>query len=94
MTTHEWRNPNDDGLLVFYRAKHHAGNWTFHSRPKNAEYWEKHEPVPLEILESFREVLWNKVQRRRAPEEQIDIIDEMIAERRKIQEAESASADQ
>ena len=93
MTTHEWRERNEDGLLVFYRAKHHSGVWSFHSRPKDSEFWETHEPVPLEILESFRKVLWNKVQRRRGPEEQIDEIDNMIAGQRVIQEAENASPD-
>lgn len=82
MTTHEWRERNAENILVFYRAKHHSGNWTFHSRPKNEEHWINHEDPPLELLESFREVLWNKIQRRRAPEKLIDQIDKILEQSR------------
>lgn len=82
MTTHEWRERDEDNQLVFHRAKHHSGVWTFHSRPKNEERWTNYETPPIELIESFRDVLWNKIQRRRAPEEQIDEIDKLIAELR------------
>ncbi|MDF1815968.1 MAG: hypothetical protein P1V20_27455 [Verrucomicrobiales bacterium] len=82
MTTHEWRDRDEDNRLIFYRAKHHSGVWTFHSRPKDEEHWTNYETPPLELLESFRDVLWNKIQRRRAPEEQIAIIDAMLDELR------------
>lgn len=80
MTTHEWRDRDEAGHLIYYRAKHHAGKWTFASRPKGEEYWTHHDDdFPLDQLREFREVLWNKIQRRRAPEKLIDQIDEMIA---------------
>ncbi len=83
MTTHEWRERDEDGELTFHRANYHAARWTFASRPKAEPEWTNYEDQPpLELLESFREVLWNKVQRRRAPEKLIDQIDAMIEELR------------
>ena len=78
MTTHEWHERTPEGQLIYYRANHHAGRWSFQSRPKELEEWEQHEQPSLELLEMFRTVLWNKVQRRRAPEKHIDQIDTLI----------------
>jgi len=78
MTTHEWHERNTDDELVYYRANHHAGRWSFQSRPKDEEDWVYHDEPTLEFLEMFRTVLWNKVQRRRAPEKHIDQIDALI----------------
>lgn len=79
MTTHEWHESGEDGRRSYYRAKHHAGRWTFQSRRTDEEHWTTHDEAPLELLESFREILWNKVQRRRAPEKLLDQIEALIA---------------
>lgn len=80
MTIHEWHERNSDGDLIYYRANHHAGRWTFQSFAKEDEDWQSEDPPSLEFLEMFRTVLWNKVQRRRAPEKHIDQIDDLISE--------------
>lgn len=82
MTRHEWHERDDDNQQIYYRANHHAGKWTFHSRPKNEEIWINYEVPPLTMLEAFREILWNKIQRRRAPEKFITDIDEMLEDLR------------
>ena len=91
MTTHEWRERDEDNNLVFYRAKHHSGAWTFHARPKSEERWTHYDTPPLELVEAFREVLWNKVQRRRAPEKQIEEIDKLVEELRNNQTDEEST---
>jgi len=79
MTTHEWREPNEDGEMIYYRVNHHAGRWTFFYRPRSEPDWISYETPPYPVLAAFREVLWNKIQRRRAPEKLITQIDAMIS---------------
>ena len=90
MTTHEWRERDDENQVILCRARHHAGDWTFQSRPKKETEWTRYstEDFPLPWLESFREVLWNKVQRRRSPEKHLDQIDELIEGRNGDSESE------
>lgn len=78
MTKHEWRERNEDGELVYYRALHHAGRWEFYSTRKSDPEWYARETLPLEVMESLREVLWNKHQRRRLPLKHVEQIEGMI----------------
>ncbi|MEX2580762.1 MAG: hypothetical protein WD342_17015 [Verrucomicrobiales bacterium] len=82
MTKHEWRDRTEDGEIVYYRANHHAGRWEFYSTLKSDPDWTKREILPLEVMESLREVLWNKHQRRRLPLKHVEQIDKMIEEMR------------
>ncbi|MDF1853511.1 MAG: hypothetical protein P1U85_21925 [Verrucomicrobiales bacterium] len=80
MTKHEWHDRADDGEQVYYRALHHAGRWEFYSTRKSDPEWEQHELLPLAVMKSFREVLWNKHLRRRVPLKHVEQIDRMIEE--------------
>lgn len=79
MTTHEWRERTDEGLR-FWRATLHAGQWSFQTTLKKDPDWERIDPVPRELWETFREVLWRKYQRRRCPWKWIEAIDRMLEE--------------
>jgi hypothetical protein len=90
MTRHEFHDRAPDGETVYYRANHHAGRWEFFSTRKSDPDWEKLEIFPLEVMESFREVLWNKHQRRRVPLKHVEQIDHMIEDLREdVEEGES-----
>ncbi len=82
MKKHEWRDRAEDGEQVFYQAQHHAGRWEFFFTRKSDPDWEKREMLTLEEMEKFREVLWNKHLRRRAPLKHVEQIDKMIEELR------------
>lgn len=80
MTRHEWHARAEDGEQVYYRALHHAGRWEFYSTRKSDPEWERHEILPLDVMRAFREVLWNKHQRRRVPLKHVEQIERMIEE--------------
>ncbi|NNE94357.1 MAG: hypothetical protein HKN23_22130 [Verrucomicrobiales bacterium] len=83
MTRHEWRDRTEDGEIRYLRANHHAGEWLFQSRLKSESEWTRHGTTPpLEDLVGFREVLWNKHQRRRVHQDHLDQIDDMIEARK------------
>ncbi len=78
MTKHEWHERTEDGEPIYYRANHHAGRWVFYSTLKSDPEWNQHDMLPLAVMESFRQVLWNKHQRRRLPLKHLEQIDKMI----------------
>jgi hypothetical protein len=78
MTKHEWHERTGDGEQIYYRANHHAGRWVFYSTLKSDPDWNQHEMLPLPVMESLREVLWNKHQRRRLPLKHLEQIDKII----------------
>lgn len=82
MTKHEWRERDEDGELVYFRALHHAGRWQFFSTRKSDPEWNPHDCLPLAAMESLREVLWNKHQRRRLPLKVLEQVDAMLVKLR------------
>ncbi|MEO0416526.1 MAG: hypothetical protein AAF226_16395 [Verrucomicrobiota bacterium] len=80
MTKHEWRDRAEDGELVYHQALHHAGRWSFKSTRKSDPDWMDHETPPLELVESFRDVLYKKYQRRRVPHSHMEQIDALLEE--------------
>ncbi|MDP4850002.1 MAG: hypothetical protein NWQ95_06605 [Verrucomicrobiales bacterium] len=78
MTKHEWHERTADGEQIYYRANHHAVKWVFYSTLKSDPDWNQHEMLPLTVMESLREVLWNKHQRRRLPLKHLEQIDKII----------------
>lgn len=77
MQKHQWREENEEGH-IFYRATHHAGAWKLYSQMKGDEAWVHHDPVPVDLLEKLREVVWNKYQRGRCPHKLVLQIDKML----------------
>ena len=79
MKIHDWKDRTDTGENRLWRATKHGGDWKFMSRlQKSEEGWTTHEKMEIEELKLFREVLFNKYQRRRIPWEDVVAIDNMI----------------
>ena len=79
MKIHDWKDRTDTGENRLWRATKHGGDWKFMSRlQKSEEGWTTHEKMEIEDLKLFREVLFNKYQRRRIPWEDVVAIDNMI----------------
>ena len=79
MTKHEWRERDEDGEHVYFRAIHHAGRWQFFSTRKSDPDWNQHELLPLAAMESLCEVLRNKHQRRRLPLKHLEEMEALVA---------------
>jgi hypothetical protein len=77
MQKHQWRDESDEGKR-FFRATYHAGEWKLYSQMKDEEGWVHHDPIPVELLEKLREVMWNKYQRGRCPHKLVTKIDKML----------------
>ncbi|MFL2482953.1 MAG: hypothetical protein ACJ0KA_01325 [Verrucomicrobiales bacterium] len=81
MKIHDWKDRTETGENRLWRATKHGGEWKFMSRlQKSEEGWKDHEILSIEDLNVFREVLFNKYQRRRIPWEDVLTIDKMIEE--------------
>jgi hypothetical protein len=81
MKIHDWKDRTETGENRLWRATKHGGEWKFMSRlQKSEEGWTGHESMSVEDLSVFREVLFNKYQRRRIPWEDVLTIDKMIEE--------------
>ncbi|MEC7225149.1 MAG: hypothetical protein VXW02_12815 [Verrucomicrobiota bacterium] len=79
MKIHDWKERTDTGENRLWRATKHGGNWKFMSKLQRSEVeWTTHEKMEIEDLKIFREVLFNKYQRRRIPWEDVVTIDNMI----------------
>ena len=79
MKIHDWKDRSDTGENRLWRATKHGGDWKFMSRlQKSEEGWTTHEKMEIEDLKLFREVLFNKYQRRRIPWEDVVAIVNMI----------------
>jgi len=77
MERHEWREKTADGVR-FWRARRHAGAWTFHTTLKHDPEWQPVDPVPRELWQSLRDILWRKYQRKRLPWERVAQIDAIL----------------
>jgi hypothetical protein len=78
MKSHEWheRDPEAEETR-YYRASKFGKKWTVMTTLKSEEDWTKYDPIPLEVLESLRDVLVKKYQRRRIPYEDLLVINQM-----------------
>lgn len=77
MQRHQWHEDEGEGR-VYYRATYHAGEWRLSSQPDGEEVWTEHDPIPVELLQRLREVVWNKYQRKRCPYKLVEKIDKML----------------
>ena len=81
MKIHDWRTRSETGENLLWRATKHGSRWEFMSRlQRSEEGWTNHEKMDIDELKTFREVLFNKYQRRRIPWEDVLKIDNMIEE--------------
>lgn len=77
MESHEWRERTEEGLR-FWRANRHASRWTFQTTLKHEPDWHLIDPVPREMWEALRDILWRKYQRKRCPWEHVERIDKIL----------------
>lgn len=89
---HEWRDKAEDGEQVYYRVIIHAGRWEFYFTRKSDPDWQACEVFPLEQMNKFREILWNKHLRRRVPLKHVEQVDAMIEDLEE-READSSVSD-
>ena len=77
MQNHTWRERDDEGL-TFYKATVHGGRWTMASQRKDDEEWTRYDPIPDELLEQLRDVVFNKYQRGRCGWKLVAGIDKLL----------------
>ena len=79
---HEWRDTDEDGEAINYRAIHHGEAWRFIWSYKvgrtDEVVWHDVEEVSTEMWETLRDILWRKYQRRRVPFEMVEAIDKLL----------------
>ena len=86
MEKHQWTETSDDGTEILFRASHFGGNWNMGSQPQTfgrgddeQPEWTYYDPIPLDLLQRLRTVLFNKYQRKRCPWKLIEKLDKQIA---------------
>ena len=81
MIFHEWHDRDEAaGERRYYRAEKFGKKWELKTTLKSDPDWERLLPVPLPILETLREQLQNKYQRRRIPWEDVVTVDKLVVE--------------
>ena len=78
MKKHEWRESTEEGETRLVTATRHAGKWQLQSRLKSESEWTKFPEIPLEDLETLREIVENKYRRNRVPHDHVLEIDALI----------------
>ncbi|MCM2373629.1 hypothetical protein [Aporhodopirellula aestuarii] len=78
MKKHEWRETTEEGAVRLVCATHHAGKWQLRSKLKSESEWTQFPVIPLEDLETLREIIWKKSRRSRVPESHVGEIDALI----------------
>jgi hypothetical protein len=68
---HAWTERTAEGIRREIRVIKHGGTWRFQSKRGDQERWEYYDEPMLEDLQSFREILFCKYQRRRAALEDV-----------------------
>jgi len=82
---HEWRDKDEEGNDINYRAIHHGCDWRFIWSYKvgrsDEAVWNDVEEVTEDIWLTLRDILWRKYQRRRVPFELVEAIDKRLAKK-------------
>jgi hypothetical protein len=80
---HAWTERTAEGIKREIRVIKPGGEWRFQSKRGEQDCWEYYEEPALEDLQSFREILFRKYQRRRAAFEDVQWADRELARRRR-----------
>jgi len=78
---HAWTDRTSDGIKREIRVIKQGGSWRFQSKRGDRKRWEYYDEPFLEDLQSFREILFRKYQRRRAAFEDVQWADTELARR-------------
>jgi hypothetical protein len=79
---HAWTERTAEGIKREIRVIRHGGEWRFQSKRGDQERWEYYEEPTMEDLQSFRQILFRKYQRRRAAFEDVQWADRELVRRR------------
>ena len=78
---HVWKEITSDGEKREVRAIKFGGVWRIQSKLKSESAWNYYDEPLIEDLQTLRDVLFRKYQRRRAAYEDVVLIEKMIKER-------------
>ena len=78
---HAWTERTAEGIKREIRVIRHGGEWRFQSKRGDQVRWEYYEEPTMEDLQSFRQILFRKYQRRRAACEDVQWADRELARR-------------
>lgn len=76
MLKYQWRETTEEGTR-FYRATHHASRWNISTQLKGEDWNDKFKPSQ-EVLQSLRELLWAKYQRKRCTWKVLSNLDKLL----------------
>ena len=79
--TQGWKTTTPDGDKREVRATKKGHEWRFQSRLKGETAWTYHDTPLLEDLESLFDLLQRKYKRNRAPFEEVEKLEKLVAER-------------
>lgn len=75
---HAWTERDDDGAKREVEANKEQGRWRLRFKAAGDERWTPLDPPPRAALETLRDILWRKYQRRRASYEDVQLADRML----------------
>jgi hypothetical protein len=78
MKRHEWRETTEEGQVRLVRVTRLGNQWKLQSKLKSDDEWTHCPTISLEDLETLRDLLENKQQRRRVPYEHVLEVDALI----------------
>ena len=79
---HAWTDRTGEGIKREVRVIKRGGSWRFQSKREDQDGWEQYDEPMLEDLQSFKEVLFRKYQRRRASFEDVQWAERELVRRR------------
>ena len=79
---HTWRETTPAGEKREVRATKFAGKWKLQSKLKDDPGWTYHDPPDPADLDTLRDLIFRKYQRKRASYEDLQSIERMIIEQR------------
>ena len=78
----EWKERDEDGNWINYRAIHHGSDWriiwSYKVGRSEEVVWHDVEEITTEMWQTLRDILWRKYQRRRVPFEIVEAIDKLL----------------
>ena len=78
---HAWTDRTEEGIKREVRVVKRGGWWRFQSKREDQDGWQYYDEPMLEDLESFKEILFRKYQRRRASFEDVRWAERELARR-------------
>jgi hypothetical protein len=79
---HVWKTTTTEGEKREVRAERFGGRWKFQSKVPSAAQWSYYDVPPVDELETLRDIVWRKYQRKRLPWDDVASLDQMLKERR------------